>query len=225
MAIRINLLAEARAAEEMRRRNPVRRALWIGGFVVVVVLVWSSSLQVKIISSREKLNSLEAEWSSKTNAYEQVIATQRQLAETEQKLGALERLATNRFLWANVLNQLQQTTVEDVELLQLKGEQIYLLSEEVKPRTNEFNAVIPGKPATVTERIVLYLKAKDISQNPGDQVARYKEAIASSPYFQTMLGKTNEVRLANLSAPQIDPQTGRPSVVFTLECRFAEKVR
>ena len=29
MAIRINLLAESQAAEEMRRKDPVKRAVWI----------------------------------------------------------------------------------------------------------------------------------------------------------------------------------------------------
>ena len=39
MPIRINLLAEAQAAEEMRRKDPVKRAVWIGGFVIFLVLL------------------------------------------------------------------------------------------------------------------------------------------------------------------------------------------
>jgi len=42
MPIRLNLLAEAQAAEEARRRDPVKRAIWIGALLVSVVLVWSS---------------------------------------------------------------------------------------------------------------------------------------------------------------------------------------
>ena len=225
MPIRINLLAEAQAAEELRRRDPVKRALCIGGLIVAVVLFWSSSLQLKMMSNKDKLGAMEAALNSQTNGYQEVIAGQKRLVESEQKLAALQRLATNRFLWASVLNQLQQTTVNDVDLLHLKGEQTYLLTEAVKPRTNEFKAVLPGKPATVTEKIALILKAKDLGPGPGDQVARFKEAIANAPYFQLLLGKTNEVKLTSLSAPQLDPDAGKPSVSFTLECPFPAKVR
>ncbi len=34
MPIRLNLLAEAQAAEEMRRRDPVKRALWLAGLII-----------------------------------------------------------------------------------------------------------------------------------------------------------------------------------------------
>ena len=40
MPIRINLLAEAQAAEEMRRRDPVKRALWGASIVVVGVIAF-----------------------------------------------------------------------------------------------------------------------------------------------------------------------------------------
>src|SRR5437016_582715 len=114
MPIRINLLAEAQAAEELRRRDPVKRAFWIGGLVVVLVLAWSSSLQFKIIGDRDKLNAMEAKLNAQTNEYQQIISNQKQLVETSQKLAALRQLATNRFLWATALNTLQQTTVPDV---------------------------------------------------------------------------------------------------------------
>ena len=45
MPIRINLLAEAQAAEELRRKNPVKRGIWIGGFLVLVVILWIAKLQ------------------------------------------------------------------------------------------------------------------------------------------------------------------------------------
>jgi hypothetical protein len=225
MAIRINLLAEAQAAEELRRRDPVKRAFWLGGLVIVLVLAWSSSLQLKIMSENEKLGAMERKLNAQANEYQQVIADQKRLAETNQKLAALRQLAANRFLWASVLNELQQTTVPDVQLLQLKGEQTFLTTEEVKPRTNDFNKVIPGKPATVTEKIGLILKAKDTGAGPGDQVVKFKDAVANAPYFQTLLGKTNEVKLTNLSTPQTDAESGRPFVQFTLECRLPERVR
>ena len=41
MPIHINLLAEAQAAEELRRRDPVKRAIFIGISLVIVALMWS----------------------------------------------------------------------------------------------------------------------------------------------------------------------------------------
>jgi len=38
MPIRINLLAESQALEEMRRRDPVKRAIWVGVLVVSLLL-------------------------------------------------------------------------------------------------------------------------------------------------------------------------------------------
>ena len=225
MPIRLNLLAEAKAAEELRRRDPVKRAIWICGLLAVLVLVSSSSLQFKIISDNEKLSAMDRQLNSQTNEYYQILAEQKKLAETHEKLAALRRLAASRFLWATALNALQQTTIDDVNLLHLKGEQTYVLTEETKARTNELNQVIPAKPATVTERIVLTLRAKDIGPGPGNQITKFKDAIASSPYFQGMLGKTNEVNLTSRLPPQVDPDSGKPCVLFTLECRFPEKVR
>ena len=225
MPIRLNLLAEAQAAEELRRRDPVKRAIWICGLLVTLVVAAGSSLQFKIISKKEQLSALERQLSSQTNQYHLAQAEKKKLDETVDKLAALRRLATSRFLWATALNALQQTTIDDVNLLHLKGEQTYVLTEEIKARTNELNQVIPAKPATVTEKIVLTLRAKDIGPGPGNQITKFKDAIASSPYFQGMLGKTNEVNLTSRLPPQVDPDSGKPCVLFTLECRFPEKVR
>ena len=40
MSIRINLLAEAQIAEDLRRRDPVKRAIFAGAFLVVLALVY-----------------------------------------------------------------------------------------------------------------------------------------------------------------------------------------
>ena len=79
-----------------------------------------------------------------------------------------------------------------------------------------------AKPASATERIVLTLDAKDNSN--GDHAVKYKEAIADCSYFQAVLGKTNEVKLANLVQDQFGPE-GRKISQFTLECRYPERTR
>ena len=55
MPIHINLLAEAQAAEELRRRDPVKRALFIGVSLVVVSLVWSGIVEINAFLAQERL--------------------------------------------------------------------------------------------------------------------------------------------------------------------------
>jgi hypothetical protein len=225
MPIRINLLAEAQALEELRRRDPVKRAIWVGAGLVALVLIWSASLYAKGLVRRSDLGRIQSELQSHANDYQRVLDNQKQLAGINQRLGALQQLTTNRHLSGNVLQALQQTVVDDVQLMRFKTEQVYLLTKGTEARTNEKGAVLPPKPATAAERIALTLDAKDLSANPGDQVNRFKEKLAGAPCFHEVLSKTNEIGLRNLSTPQTDPETGKAFVLFTLECRYPEKVR
>lgn len=220
MPIRINLLAEAHAAEELRRKDPVKRALLAAGLLVLIVLVWSSTLQFKIIASKSTLNGLEAQWKSIEKSYEVAVDSRRKSIEADEKLAALQHYTTNRFLWGSALNAFQQTLngVDEVQVMRLKAEQSYSLTEETKPRANG-TLLAPGRPATSTERIALKIDAFDYSPQPGGQAPKFKEAIANVPYFQSHLQKTNGVLLTQMSAPN----AGR--VMFTLECFFPEKVR
>jgi hypothetical protein len=224
MPIRINLLAEAQALEELRRRDPVKRAIWVAGFLVALVLIWSISLQARIMRDNSRLKGLEAKSKSQESEYEQVINNQKKLVEIESKRAALRQLATNRFLLANLLNALQTATVDDVQLVRLKLAQDYVLTPEVKPKTND-SRIIPGKPATATEKTTLVLESKDFSARPGEQVSKFKDALVNSPYFQNALGKTNEIKLISLSPPQVAAESGKLHVLFSLEGRFPEKTR
>ena len=77
--------------------------------------------------------------------------------------------------------------------------------------------------STITEKTVVWLDARDSSANPGDQVNKFKEAVADQSYFRATL-KTNGVQLFNLSAPQAGFD-GKPCVLFTLKCNFPEYTR
>src|ERR1043166_3011570 len=118
MPIRINLLAEAQAAEEMRRKDPVKRAAWIGGFVVFVVLLCAATLQFKIIASRSENNSLQMSWKTIEKRVKEINDHRASTREVEQKLSALDQFTTNRMLWAPVLNALQYRSEEHTSELQ-----------------------------------------------------------------------------------------------------------
>jgi len=224
MPIRLNLLAEAQALEDLRRRDPVKRVIWAGVFGVVLVLGWSSSLQLRALLAKGDLNRLDAQVNARTNEYRQVLENQSKLLEVRHKLASLRQLATNRFLQAPILDALQRSVVDHVELTRLRTEQTYVFAPETKRSTNSSNQIIPAKKATVTEKIVIACEAKDSGSSPGDQISKFKQAIATNEYFRTVLDITNEVRLASLSTPQLSPE-GKPYVLFTLECRLPEKTR
>src|SRR6266705_1972548 len=117
MPIHINLLAESQALEELRRRDPVKRAVWIGVLLVIAMLGWSSFLQIKTMGAKRDLSRLEADLAKRTNGFQAVLQNKKKLQDVNRKLTALQQLATNRFLNGSVLNALQLTTVEDVQLV------------------------------------------------------------------------------------------------------------
>src|SRR5262245_60565310 len=123
MPLRINLLAEMQAAEDLRRRDPVKRAIYVSALLVIVLLVLFSSLWLKGIMARAELNGLEAGLHSRTNDYAQVLEKQRKLKDAKVKLAALQQLATNRFLNGTMLNALQKATTENVQLIHIVADE------------------------------------------------------------------------------------------------------
>ncbi len=225
MPIRLNLLAEAQAAEEARRRDPVKRSIWMAALIVVLILVWSSSLQLKAILINSEVSRLEGQVSSHTNAYQVVLDNQNRIADINRKLAALRDLSANRLLNGTLLNALQQTSVDDVQLIRLRVEQLYTVVEGTKTRTNDDNVVIKGKPPTTIEKTTLILEGADSSANPGDQLNSYKDALATNAYLKEVLIKTNGIKLKNLAPPQVSPITGKRAAIFSLECLYPEVKR
>src|SRR3954471_24568066 len=127
MPIRINLLAEAQATEELRRKDPVKRALVVSAVLIILVLSWIGTLEFKIISAKGALKGLETRWSSIEKDYQVAVESKRKAIEVEGKLTALQQLKSNRFLWGTALNAFQQTLsgVEDIQVVRLKTEQSY----------------------------------------------------------------------------------------------------
>jgi hypothetical protein len=214
MPIRLNLLAEAQAAEELRRRDPIKRVIFGGVLVVALIFAWWSWLQLRVMVANSNLSQIEAQIQSHTNAYQVVLVNEKKIAETKGNLAALQKLTNNRFLQGNLLNALQDATVPGVQLVKLRVDQTYQAGQVTAVRTN----------VAVTEKIVLSLDAEDFSANPGDQVNKFKDAISDGPYFKAELGGANAVRLINLSAPQVD-SNGKSSVLFTLQCAYPDQNR
>jgi hypothetical protein len=215
MPIHINLLAEAQAAEEMRRHDPVKRATFIGASLVVLALLWSGIVEINVVLARESLEATQTEIASKTNVFQQVQMAERQAGQDRFRLTALQKLQAARFLQGNLLNALQQATVDGVQLTRLRLDQSYSVMAVSGAKTNNEH---------IREKIVLHLNAKDSSANPGDQVNKFQTTIAKQPYFEAMLSKTNAVQLAG-SPSALQTDASNPYVTFMLDCYFPDQIR
>jgi len=207
MPIHVNLLAEAQAAEEMRRRDPVKLAVYVGALLVVLFLVWSSSLQVKSVIAKKDLSRLQTQIALQTNKFNEVLLSNKSIEEAQSKLQALQKLSASRFLQGILLNALQKVAVDNVQLVRVRLSQSFVPSDK-----------------NILEKTVLILDARDFSANPGDQMNKFKEAIANQPYFKSALSITNSVQLAAISQVQTDG-SGKPYEQFTLNCNFPDQIR
>jgi len=202
MPITINLLAEAKVEEDLRRRDPVKRALWAALLLVCLMLLWSSTLYIRIIGERSVLTGMQDQLASQGKDYKQLLANEKDLADINHKLGDLEKIYTSRFLWGPLLNSLQQSVINDVQLLSFHGDQSYVLTAESKPVLNDTGRLIAsGKAGGVTERMMLEWNASDSSATPGDQVGKYKEALSKTEFFSNHLDKTSEITLKKPLTP------------------------
>ena len=227
MPIRINLLAEERAAEEMRRRDPVKRVIQAAAVCVALVAALCVWNQVRLVAAASELRKSQAEWAKVEKEYTRVTLQMKQIAAVEQKLTALHQFATNRFLWGPPLNALQQCMVDGIQIVKVRSEQTYTTSEAVVGSTSGGSPTL-GKPATAKEKITLFLETREYGDSPGDaeQLKQFRAALAAFPYFSERLRKVDSVKLIDLSPVQTDPaDPGRPFVLFTLECLYPEVTR
>jgi hypothetical protein len=222
MPIRLNLLAEAQAAEESRRRDPLKRAAVGAVVLVALMLMWSSSVQLKVMLAKSDLGRLDAQISARANQYKLVLDNQKKINGIKDKLAALQHLSTNRFLSGTLLNALQHTTVDDVQLMHLHLDQTYSVETPPKPRPGADRSAVAAGPS-VTEHVMLTLDANDASLNPGDQVTKFKEAVALYPYFQETLDRTNAVSLKSMGALSSGTSATKAAVAFSLECRYRDR--
>lgn len=204
----------------MRRKDPVKRGIWIGSFLVLVVVLWIAKYQLDISFEKSAYNKVEATWKSKMTQYSAVTNNQARTAEIEQKLTALDQLATNRFLWAPVLNALQKTVVDNVQVVRLTGVQSYTSEEGREVTSGLSRRHIPG---STTEKTVISLECKDYRPTDEDYT-KYKERLATSDFFTKRLGRRDgfimDGTLGQLTVDPVDPN--KQFVTFTLKTQFPE---
>jgi hypothetical protein len=224
MPLRINLLAEAQHLEDLRRRDPVKRAIWLGGFLICLVFVWSLFVQIRVMNATSEMENQKSLWNSLEPRYLAVSEELKQIGEIDAKLGALNRLSTNRFLWASVLNALQETTMESIRLSRIKAEQSYLITAPVPPQKTEGGRTTPGQPGHNTERIILTLEARDYGNPSQQNYDKFRQLLSKYPFFQERLQRQDGFVFAG-TVGILTPDAQAPGesfVPFALEGRFPE---
>jgi hypothetical protein len=208
MPIQINLLHEALAQEDLRRRDPVKRAIFWSALALALTLVWYSSTSLEHMVANSDFSKAQAEVQAHTNDYNIVVANLKKITDVQNHLKSLDELSSARFLQGNLMNALQKLYVPNVCLMRMQVNQTYTRKS----------------PTSIAEHTVLTLDAKDFSANPGDQVNHYKDAISGLDYFKSNLDTNGGVNLSNLSPPQ-SASDNKPFVLFTVECHFSDQTR
>jgi hypothetical protein len=218
MPIKINLLAEEQAAEDLRRRDPIKRAIYVAVGLVVLLLVWAGINWSNLSKLDGAIKSLNDEKTALEKPAKETETNKKKVAETQRNIDMLKKLAVNRPLWAPVLDSLQRALVEDVHILRLKVDQVYQITPAVIPPKG---SGIKGKPATSKQVIMLTVEAQDNSPRL-DNYNRFREQLAIG--LKDHMGTNGTVLLKTLN-PARENEEGKKFQTFSLECVFTEVVR
>jgi len=214
-------MAEAQALEEARRRDPVKMGIWIAGFFVVAVVLWIANLQLNIYFSRNDWLTLNSQWKAEEQKFNNVTNQEARIADVKDKLAALDHLRTNRFLWGPVLNALQQTVVDDVQVTHLWGLQTY---EREAPKSYGAGATMKTIPGSANfERLKLSIAGKDYSPAT-DGYKKYEDTLNHFDFFAKRMGGHDGFTIEGAPGPRIPeaPGSSREFRVFTLTNQFPD---
>jgi hypothetical protein len=202
----------------MRRKDPVKFAMFVGALLVALALVWFSGTWVQLLATKGSLKNVQAQIAKHTNDFAVVTLNRKKIEDCKKRLDSLDKLSDARFLQGQLLNALQQIYVPNVALIRLK------LDQAITVKDGPANKSGGKSPGAAVEKTLLTIDAKDLSANPGDQINRYKDAFTTSEYFKAVL-EPNGVRLAGSPSASQSGADGKPFVQFTIECRYPDKSR
>ncbi len=220
MPIRINLLAEEQYLAEMRRKDPVKRAAYLGGFLAVLALGWWGWLLYVKGEAKQALANSNTAITKIEKLAKDVSDHQKRTGVIEENIHAMHRMVTNRVLWAGCLNALQEVTREPIQIKRIRVDQGYTIEAAVLSKERG-----KSKPASSTEVIKLVVTARDYGAADQNYI-KFKERVEAHPWFKQHLAKENPISFKGFTAPTPDKDDpSRVFVSFTMECEFTERFR
>lgn len=145
MPIRINLLAEQQAAEEARRKDPVKRAIIWGTILVVLTLLWAVRVHQRYRGAQAAYKALGDRYAELEKLATPVRKDEALTKDLRRTRISLERYARGRFLWGTFLQKVSEVAVEGVSLRELSVAQLYTVSP-TNLLYGPTNIVVPYKP-------------------------------------------------------------------------------
>ncbi|MBI5801904.1 MAG: hypothetical protein HZA92_14430 [Verrucomicrobia bacterium] len=220
MPIRINLLAEEQYLAEMRRRDPVKRAAWLGGFLAVLALSWWGWLIFSKGLANQSLEGHKTSFTRIEKSAKEIADHQKRTGEIERNIHALHRMVTNRVLWSGCLHALQEITRDPIQVTRIQVNQGYTLQPAVLSKERG-----KSKSASSTEVIRLVVTARDYGAADQNYI-KFKERVEEHPWFKQHLVKENAITFKGFTDPTPDKDDpGRVFVTFTMECAFTDQFR
>lgn len=218
MPIKINLLAEEQAAEDLRRKDPIKRAIYVAVGVVALLLIWAGVNWSGLSGLSKQIQDLTVERDSLKKPADEALANKKKVGDAQNNIEMLKKLAVNRPLWSPVLDTLQRALVDDVQILRLRIDQNYQITPAVVPPKD---SGLKAKPATSKQVIVMTIEAQDSSPKL-DNYNRFREQLAIG--LRDQMGANGTVLLKTLN-PARENEEGKKFQTFSLECVFTEVVR
>jgi hypothetical protein len=141
MPIRINLLAEQQAAEEARRKDPVKRAIWVGSILIFITIVWAMMEHMELSARRAELTNVDTQFKKADESARRVRDRQAEAGDVEDRIRALDKYSTNRILWASALDAFQKASMEQIRFKSIDTNQRYITNAAAQFFTT--NLVVP----------------------------------------------------------------------------------
>ncbi len=217
MPIRINLLAEQLHEADLRRRDPVKRAVTVAAMIVAVVVgfyLWLLTQKGIKSAAAEKnraaLTAIEAE----ANAARQSLGG---VTELEKRIVALNNLATNRVLWATFLDSLQQVAMAEVPVSKIRVAQDYHM-ERPPPKNN-----IP-MPATAVQHITVNITARDYGRPEEQLYNKYRQQLLAHQWLSEQLDEESAITFEPFGTRTPDRNDPKRSFLpFTMNVNFKKR--
>lgn len=219
MPIRLNLLAEQQAAEDARRRDPVKRALWAGGAIVGATILWAVMLQFRLASAKAELTRYEAKLQAVEEDSKETRLGWATSGQIESRISNLQRYSTNRFFSATVLDALQQLKVDDIRVMQLLTSHSYSTNSDSSYKTN---LVIPISSRSVWQFWKSGEPRTDVMGVISNQIAAITnkiDALKAPVDLITKIEVTTNKQEALAKIEITKPTTALEQIVLTIKAR------
>ena len=140
MPIKLNLLAEQIAAEDAKRRDPIKRSIALGIVLTAAFLLLIIWRQFTVRSAGQHFSGLTNRLTQIDEKFRLVKTNQAIWMDTEFRISSLNRFSSNKFLWGTFLNAVQECALPELRLTSLSGETTYHTNEPIKLLTTNLLA-------------------------------------------------------------------------------------